>query len=97
MLIALICYDIQSDSKRRKLAKSLEREGYYRMQKSVFVGRHPLKFHQKTFNILKSFAEEEIDSLLFLPITSDSLKNMDKYGVENDFDKMAKPKKIVVF
>ncbi len=97
MLIALICYDIESDRNRRKLAKLLEREGYFRLQKSVFVGKQLLKFHRQTFRQLTVFAEKETDSLLFLPITKDSLKNMEKYGVEDDFDKMAKPKKFVFF
>jgi CRISPR-associated endonuclease Cas2 len=34
----VICYDIESDRKRDRVARVLEKNGCHRVQKSVFVG-----------------------------------------------------------
>lgn len=40
MILRLICYDIEDDRLRLKVAKKLESFGFYRIQKSVFCGQH---------------------------------------------------------
>ncbi|MBK9257719.1 MAG: CRISPR-associated endonuclease Cas2 [Saprospiraceae bacterium] len=40
MILRLICYDIEDDRLRLKIAKKLESFGFYRIQKSVFCGQH---------------------------------------------------------
>ena len=76
----LLCYDISKDRNRTKLAKYLEKEGYVRLQKSVFVGKGKFKEHKKVFNKLKEWVNEDTDSLVLVPLLVHQLREAWHYS-----------------
>jgi CRISPR-associated endonuclease Cas2 len=80
LLHYLICYDIQCDKKRLKLAKYLRKIGFRRLQKSVFVGKIKPKKAILLASELFQFINQSIDRLSILPITKDILPKMESFG-----------------
>ncbi len=70
-MIYLICYDIENNTIRTRIAKTLERYGCERLQKSVFIGElNPKKYHQLYAELSaeafdKNFADS--DNIIILP------------------------------
>ena len=72
----VICYDIESDQRRERIARALEKSGCHRVQKSVFVGprmrKRDLVALQEDLRAL--WAEGEVsagDSVLIIPLGDD--------------------------
>lgn len=49
----LLCYDIEEDKTRTRLAKSLEKAGWERLQKSVFAAGMQAKAFNRFYNTLQ--------------------------------------------
>lgn len=71
-MLYLICYDIENNTIRSRIAKTLERYGCERLQKSVFVGELNQKKYHALSHELSQEAEEEnfatTDNIISIPI-----------------------------
>jgi CRISPR-associated endonuclease Cas2 len=79
-----VCYDISDDKRRLHLSKLLQRTGCRRVQKSVFVA---IDFERREMLTLKTKVEKLLntrytegssltDSLLFIPLDNDAVKDV---------------------
>lgn len=90
-MIVLICYDVLRDSKRTKIAKTLEREGYERLQKSIFIGEASLQFHKQRFHMICEFADEETDRIMVMPLVENIGHRSYFFGNREVFDEYLNP------
>ncbi len=72
----VICYDIESDRKRDRVARVLEKNGCRRVQKSVFVGPRMRKRELLALqrDLIQTWTEGEVfpsDSVLIIPLGDD--------------------------
>lgn len=62
-MIDLICYDIEKNKIRNKVAKTIEKAGCIRIQKSVFIGTYrSYKRKQLFIKLQELLAKEESDN-----------------------------------
>ncbi|MFN8243896.1 MAG: CRISPR-associated endonuclease Cas2 [Ferruginibacter sp.] len=97
-MLRLVCYDIENDKYRNKLAKKLEAFGFERVQRSVFCGSHPLHQWEKCRSQLLAFHEKygkEDDKIYVMVISPRMLKAMFTVGKPPDIDRILD--KIVTF
>jgi len=89
MIVRLICYDIENDNCRDKVAKKLEAWGYVRFQYSVFCGKHsPLQW-QSLWTKIKAIIEKygsEKDKIYSIVLSSSNVKKMHCVGEPPDLD-----------
>lgn len=89
----IICYDIEKDKKRKKIADKLQEFGLERIQYSVFAGclkAHLLVELKEWLEQILQTEEPQRDSVIILPITSQQLKKMTIFGnVSFDVDGLA--------
>ncbi len=79
-------YDIRSDKVRRLVAKYMERKGFQRIQKSVYLCRLPPKIYREVVSDLREMNElyENKDSFIFIPLNSDILGRSHFIGKDLD-------------
>lgn len=84
----LVLYDIENNKIRTQIAKYLIKEGCIRIQKSVYMAHLPRKKYREIHKTLKEVQEmyENTDSILFIPLPSDSLNAMKVLGQQIEFD-----------
>lgn len=98
-MLFFVMYDIESDKVRRLVVKYLIREGCTRIQKSIFLADRPVA----TYNKIKSdLAEVQAvydneDSIIVLPVTTDSLRMMKVIGKNIDVDIITHNKNTLFF
>lgn len=87
-ILAFIMYDVESNRIRRYIAKYLEKQGYIRVQKSVFFGNVSRAHHKKVCEVLKEVNEkyENGDSLMFLPVSIDMFHNLKVVGKNLEYE-----------
>ena len=87
-VLTFIMYDIENNRIRRYISKFLEKQGYVRVQKSVFFGNVPRTLHIQVYSILKDVSEkyENGDSLMFLPISLDMFNSLKVVGKNLDYE-----------
>ena len=83
----LICYDVENDQKRLKIAKILQKNGCDRVQKSVFIASDLPK---RDLNALMIELRNEIrtedsrgDSIIVIPIRSEHVPEIQAIGDNN--------------
>ncbi|MBK9152244.1 MAG: CRISPR-associated endonuclease Cas2 [Saprospiraceae bacterium] len=89
MILRMICYDIENDRFRNKLATKLLHFGFYRIQKSVFCGQHtPAQWERCKDIITKLFQRhgEEGDKIFVIILSKRMLEQMEVLGEEIDTD-----------
>ena len=98
-ILAFIMYDIENNRIRRYIAKHLEKQGYIRVQKSVFFGNVPRALHKQVCETLKEVNEkyENGDSLMFLPISIDMFHNLKVVGKNLDYELVVEEKSTLFF
>ncbi len=105
-----ICYDISDDKRRGHLAKLLLRTGCRRVQKSVFVAidferREMLLLKTKVEKLLNGRYPQErrdvpteesslTDSLLYIPLDNDAVKDVLWQGIDNDWKELWKKDRV---
>ena len=90
----LIIYDIQKDHSRIKVSKHLEKEGYNRIQLSVFIGTEDPNANSSLWSYLSDCCDENTDKLFVLSISSYLFKQMKYIGKLNwDIDFLLGEKK----
>jgi CRISPR-associated protein Cas2 len=87
-MIFFIMYDIENDKVRREVSKYLERNGCFRVQKSIFFASAPHELYKQMHNTLKEVQEtyQNNDSIFFVPVSTDEVKRMKIIGKSIDFD-----------
>lgn len=84
----LICYDIEDNYLRKKMADLILDQGFDRINLSVYLGNPDASTLTYLENQLKEMLDKrgkDRDSLIFLPLTAQQIHNMRIYG-RNDLD-----------
>lgn len=92
-------YDIRSDKVRRLVAKYMERKGFRRIQKSVYLCQIPSKVYQEIVSDLREMNDlyENDDSFIFIPINPEILGKSHFIGKDLDLKLISgKPAAIVL-
>lgn len=82
----IISYDIASNKKRRHIFNFLRDKGFYRIQKSVFLGEFYLDELQLLTEKLKTFISKEEDSIFCIPFTQEEYKKIASIGNNIDYN-----------
>lgn len=95
----IICYDIENDSTRTKLAKNLQKYGAIRIQKSVFLADASLQSWQGILDCLANtpLDKKAIDNIVILPLEQHQLISTLCLGKNEALENLKNPVKIVVF
>jgi len=96
-MYCLICYDIENDKIRRLVARTLEREGCVRVQKSVFFTRIHRKRYARLTELLRQIQQlyENQDSIILLPVGEDMLNSLQCIGQAFELRQITAPKNTV--
>lgn len=88
LMIFMILYDIENTKIRTQIAKYLIRSGCVRIQKSVYLAHLPRENYHELHQTLKEVQEmyENNDSILFLPLPTDSVSAMKILGQQLELD-----------
>ena len=84
IMFYLVCYDIVSDKKRAKIAKTLESLGM-RVQKSVFECILDDKEYKQLSEKLLRMINKKEDQLRFYPLTESCRSKVKVLGIQPDF------------
>lgn len=76
----LIFYDISNNRLRNKVAKLLLKEGYERLQYSVFIGLTDPEYYQMWHRLQKILEKTPNEKLYCLKISKQNLKNIQTIG-----------------
>ncbi len=71
-MLTLAIYDITDTKNRTKLSKHLKRYGFYRVQKSGFLGEIDSNDRAILNKELKQYIKDENDSIYVIPLTEPS-------------------------
>ncbi|GAB4255901.1 MAG: hypothetical protein Kow0079_12900 [Vicingaceae bacterium] len=83
----LILYDISCNKTRNFFVKKLKRYGFYRLQKSVFLGyTNKEKLKKLEVTIEKTFKKSTTDSYIILPVSEYEIKNIKYWGEQINMD-----------
>ncbi len=82
----IISYDIASDKKRRHIFDFLRDKGFYRIQKSVFLGEFCLDELHFLIETLETFISKEEDSIFCIPFTQEEYKKITSIGNNIDYN-----------
>ena len=98
-VVFVVMYDITDDRVRKYVADFLLREGMVRIQKSVFLGKRPVKAYRmladKLHEINGMYAN--YDSILVMPVPEDKAYRMRVIGVDLDVRMvLARPNVLIV-
>lgn len=85
-MVYLIMYDIRETKVRTQIAKYLLRQGCYRLQKSVFMGKLSAATYREVRQNLTDIQAmyENSDSMLLLPVDATTLQKLEVIGRELD-------------
>ncbi len=95
----LILYDISNNKSRNLVVKQLKRSGFYRIQKSVFMGATTQTYLQDLKELFDSLLQKEdaqFDTYLILPLNELNLKQMEIFNLKIDLT-LITARKIVIF
>ncbi len=91
----VITYDIEDDRLRNRTAKTLQRFGCIRIQKSVFVAAHMEKRHwtqmRASLNRLLASRLKPGESLLIIPLRDEHVSEISAIGHNNVFAALEDP------
>ena len=84
----LICYDIEHNYLRKKMADLIMDYGFERINLSVYLGnldQRSLTYLEEKLSAMLKDKGKENDSLIFIPVTAQQIHDMRVYG-KNDLD-----------
>ncbi len=94
----IIMYDITDNKSRKTVVKQLKRAGFYRIQKSVFMGSTTyvyLRDLRELFDALLQKEEAEFDSYVILPLNELNLKRMEVLNLKVDLELITAQKNVI--
>ena len=85
----VICYDLENDRLREKVAKVLQRHGCNRVQKSVFFAanmntKHLEKLKSAALGLFTKCKLSPQDTLLFIPLPDECARMATVFGSANN-------------
>lgn len=85
-VVFVVMYDISDDKVRKYVSDFLLREGLVRIQKSVFLGKRPVRAYRELSGKLREINEmyDNWDSILVLPVPEDKMMRMHVIGEDLD-------------
>jgi CRISPR-associated endonuclease Cas2 len=97
-MLFFVMYDIEDHKIRRHIAKYLQRQGCMRMQKSVFIGNLPHKKYREIADTLEEVNSMYAngDSLLVLPITQETIAQLQVIGKDLNYKMVTSPPNILI-
>ncbi len=98
-MIYLILYDISEDRIRTHISKYLEERGCRRVQKSIFMAKTNIEKYHEIKDYLQQIQDEyeNEDTILFMPISKQTLKNTYMIGNNIAFLDSIENRKILIF
>ena len=98
----LLCYDIEDNYLRQKIANRLIEIGLVRIQKSVFLGELSNKLAEELETWLKTKVEEKLDNendiIVAIKLAKNEVREMQCYGVNKpDIDYIVGDKNTMLF
>lgn len=87
----LFCYDISDDKIRNEVIKILKRNGFYRIQRSVFLGYTTIGRISEIIQYLRSLKDLEeckFDSYLMIPLEERSVEEMRDLNDKSELNTM---------
>ena len=92
----VICYDLENDRLRDRVAKLLQKQGCSRVQRSVFVARG---LERREYSALRTALRRLLarhpcgpaDSLLFIPLREGEETRIEAIGLNNAVTSLAAP------
>ncbi len=98
-MLFFIMYDIENNKVRTQIAKYLIKKGCLRVQKSIFFAEAERKVFNDIHSDLKAIQElyDNMDSIFFVPVSSDQLRAMKIVGQSIDFELIAGNKNTLFF
>ena len=98
-VVFVVMYDITDDKVRKYVADFLLREGMVRIQKSVFLGKRPVKAYRTLADKLREIngMYANHDSILVMPVPEEKAYRMRVIGVDLDVRMvLARPNVLVI-
>ena len=86
-MMRVIMYDISENSKRSWISKSLEAEGFDRIQYSVFAGKMNTAKWRKYWKEIKAYFDKNCqadDRIFSIKVDRDNFRQMEVLGMELD-------------
>ena len=97
-MMYLAMYDISDDKIRLHVAKYLKAKGMIRIQKSVWLGSSDRREYRDIGTTLRDIntAYKNMDSIVMLPVTTETMAGMHLIGANADFQMITKPPKVLI-
>ncbi len=97
-MMYLAMYDISDDKIRLNVAKYLKAKGMIRIQKSVWLGSSDRREFAEIGSTLRDInaAYKNMDSIVMLPVTTETMAGMHLIGANADFQMVTKPPKVLI-
>jgi CRISPR-associated protein Cas2 len=85
-MVYFIMYDIEDDRVRRQVSRYLEKKGFLRIQRSIFLAKGERAGYNEICQTLKEVNEvyENFDSIIIIPVSSDEMRSMKLIGKNVD-------------
>ncbi len=98
--LCMVMYDISDCCLRKSISGRLKRKGFKRLQMSVYMGCMPandMNELKEEFYAAISALGEKSDSVIFVPITNDTLALMSFYGNSIDISELTDKRRVLFF
>lgn len=98
-MLFFVMYDIESNKVRYNIVKYLERQGCFRIQKSIFLANLSIEKYESIKHDLAEVQDlyENHDSIIVCPVSSDYLSSMRVIGQSINLDLITRSKNTLFF
>lgn len=98
-MLFFVMYDIESNKVRYNIVKYLERQGCFRIQKSIFLANLSIEKYESIKHDLAEVQDlyENHDSIIVCPVSSDYLSSMKVIGQSINLDLITRSKNTLFF
>ncbi len=81
-MVYFVMYDIEDNRVRRQVSRFLEKKGFLRIQKSIFLARSERHSFDEVHNTLREVNDlyDNFDSIIIIPVSSDEMRSMKLIG-----------------
>lgn len=93
----IVFYDIVEDSPRQKIAKYLLKQGFERVQYSVFIGLLDKPTLDALLVKVKDMMDSETDKFYVLELSKEKILNMEMLGIPIDRELLSGEKDVLFF
>lgn len=98
-MVYFIMYDIENNKIRRWVSKFLEKKGFLRVQRSIFLARSERHDFDTIANTLREVNEvyDNDDSIILIPVSSDELRSINLIGKNVDVKSFREKPNALIF